>query len=147
MKFFKFNKSKFGAPLNSSVRTVPVSAKGNSESKVPDCDPSEMVFWSRDHKLGISTEALIPLYNAAKRAFVPAYQMLKNVYAKKDSFGDEYLSFCSSSAIYLVESEIMKHSKAVLMLSCDFGTAWNSRFILLYMFFYANVFIFFVLFT
>uniref|UniRef100_M1A6Q1 Protein farnesyltransferase alpha subunit n=1 Tax=Solanum tuberosum TaxID=4113 RepID=M1A6Q1_SOLTU len=34
---------------------------------------------------------------------------------------------CSSSSSLSLESELMKHSRALLILSCDFGTAWNSR--------------------
>ncbi|KAM3705306.1 hypothetical protein ACJW31_03G069600 [Castanea mollissima] len=66
-------------------------------------------FWCRDHKLGVSTQAILPLYNAAKRAFIAAMEEYK-------SLGDDGL-----------ESEVMKHSKALLLLSSDFGTAWNSR--------------------
>ncbi|XP_050277934.1 uncharacterized protein LOC126719424 [Quercus robur] len=66
-------------------------------------------FWSRDHKLGVSIQAVLPLYNAAKRAFIAAREECKRL-------GDDGL-----------ESEVMKHSKALLLLSSDFGTAWNSR--------------------
>ncbi|XP_030959441.1 protein prenyltransferase alpha subunit repeat-containing protein 1-like isoform X2 [Quercus lobata] len=66
-------------------------------------------FWCRDHKLGVSTQAVLPLYNAAKRAFIAAMEEYKRL-------GDDGL-----------ESEVMKHSKALLLLSSDFGTAWNSR--------------------
>ncbi|KAM4119603.1 hypothetical protein ACJW30_03G072300 [Castanea mollissima] len=66
-------------------------------------------FWCRDHKLGVSTQAILPLYNAAKRAFIAAMEEYKRL-------GDDGL-----------ESEVMKHSKALLLLSSDFGTAWNSR--------------------
>ncbi|KAM7526692.1 hypothetical protein LguiA_016594 [Lonicera macranthoides] len=106
---------------------LPESADGRAESEVSECNPSDTVFWIRDHKLGISTQALLPLYNAAKYAFMAAYQMLNNVYLNKDDVGDETLSSCSSSVTYLIESEVMKHSRALLMLSCDFGAAWNSR--------------------
>ncbi|KAK4596620.1 hypothetical protein RGQ29_014589 [Quercus rubra] len=66
-------------------------------------------FWCRDHKPGVSTQAVLPLYNAAKRAFIAAMEEYKRL-------GDDGL-----------ESEVMKHSKALLLLSSDFGTAWNSR--------------------
>ena len=68
-------------------------------------------FWCRDHKLGVSTQAVLPLYNAAKRAFIAAMEEYKRL-----GDGDDGL-----------ESEVMKHSKALLLLSSDFGTAWNSR--------------------
>ncbi|KAK4596613.1 hypothetical protein RGQ29_014587 [Quercus rubra] len=68
-------------------------------------------FWCRDHKLGVSTQAVLPLYNEAKRAFIAAMEEYKRL-----GDGDDGL-----------ESEVMKHSKALLLLSSDFGTAWNSR--------------------
>ena len=68
-------------------------------------------FWCRDHKLGVSTQAVLPLYNEARRAFIAAMEEYKRL-----GDGDDGL-----------ESEVMKHSKALLLLSSDFGTAWNSR--------------------
>lgn len=83
------------------------------------------LFWGRDHKLGISTKVLFPLYVAAKNAFVKAYKNYK-VHHRDD----KNASICSSSPLSL-ESELMKHSRALLLLSCDFGTAWSSRFVLI----------------
>ncbi|KAG5624796.1 hypothetical protein H5410_010014 [Solanum commersonii] len=80
------------------------------------------LFWVKDHKLGISTKVLFPLYVAAKNAFVEAY---KNY--KLHRRHDKNTSICSSSSSLSLESELMKHSRALLLLSCDFGTAWNSR--------------------
>uniref|UniRef100_A0A2C9UWY2 Uncharacterized protein n=1 Tax=Manihot esculenta TaxID=3983 RepID=A0A2C9UWY2_MANES len=34
-------------------------------------------FWNRDHKLGISMHALLPLYKAAKDAFMDAIGQYK----------------------------------------------------------------------
>jgi protein prenyltransferase alpha subunit repeat containing protein 1 len=72
-------------------------------------------FWSRDHKLGISTQIILPLYNAAKRAFISAMEDYKSLGDNDVVSGER------------VGSEVMKQSKAVLLLSSDFGTAWNSR--------------------
>ncbi|MCE0481284.1 hypothetical protein HAX54_038935 [Datura stramonium] len=80
------------------------------------------VFWDRDHKLGISTKVLFPLYVAAKNAFVEAY---KNY--KLHCRDDKNASTCSSFSSLSLDSELMKHSRALLLLSSDFGTAWNSR--------------------
>ncbi|KAJ6757404.1 PROTEIN PRENYLTRANSFERASE ALPHA SUBUNIT REPEAT-CONTAINING PROTEIN 1 [Salix koriyanagi] len=74
-------------------------------------------FWSRDHKLAISTDVLLPLYNAAKDAFMHAISQYKRHGNLSDASG-----YASN-----LESEAMKHSKALLLLSCDFGTAWNFR--------------------
>lgn len=74
----------------------------------------DATFWSRDHKLGVSTQVLLPLYNAAKHAFMAAIGEYKRL-------GDDVVSDDR------VESEVMMHSRALLLLSSDFGTAWNSR--------------------
>lgn len=71
-------------------------------------------FWSRDHKLGVSTQAVLPLYNAAKLAFLSAMGEYKRL-------GHDVISGD------IAENEVMKHSRALLLLSSDFGTAWNSR--------------------
>lgn len=75
-----------------SVSNVLCSAEGNT------------MFWNRDHKLGISTEVLIPLYKEVKHALMAANRTG-------------------------IESEIMNHSRAALLISSDFGTAWHSRYI------------------
>ncbi|KAJ8442760.1 hypothetical protein Cgig2_011030 [Carnegiea gigantea] len=80
-------------------------------------------FWNRDHKLGISTACLPPLYKAAKYKFMEAlmaYKMHSNFSLKNDN---RQSSFPFSET----ENEVMKHSKCLLLLSSDFGTAWNAR--------------------
>ncbi|XP_024439485.2 uncharacterized protein LOC7474625 isoform X3 [Populus trichocarpa] len=74
-------------------------------------------FWSRDHKLAISTDVLLPLYKAVKDVFMHAISQYKRHENLSDASWDEGN----------LESEVMKHSKALLLLSCDFGTAWNFR--------------------
>ncbi|XP_022856438.1 uncharacterized protein LOC111377543 isoform X1 [Olea europaea var. sylvestris] len=84
---------------------------------------SDMFFWNREHKLGISTLVILPLYTAAKDAFMEAhkqYTMLSYLDGQKDQS-----EIATSHDI--VESQVMKHSRALLLLSSDFGTAWNSR--------------------
>ncbi|XP_024011016.1 protein prenyltransferase alpha subunit repeat-containing protein 1 isoform X2 [Eutrema salsugineum] len=72
-------------------------------------------FWNQDHKLGISTDILIQLCKAAKHAFLAAFKEYK----------------CHESGVSCsfptLESKVMKHSQALLLLSSDFGTAWNAR--------------------
>ncbi|PWA98153.1 protein prenylyltransferase superfamily protein [Artemisia annua] len=80
---------------------------------------TDMAFWSEDHKLGISTEVIQPLYVAAKRAFMSSRDQYKVL------VGENIAS--DSSSLNTIEYEVMKHSRAVLLLSGDFGTAWNSR--------------------
>ncbi|CAN6479477.1 unnamed protein product [Victoria cruziana] len=99
----------------------------------------EDVFWFRDHKLAISVLALRPLYEAAKRAFMEArstYDMEINLMTGKHSLFHEAAKCISSeteskltagSDVHFLEEKVMRHSKALLLLSCDFATAWNSR--------------------
>lgn len=84
---------------------------------------SDMFFWNREHKLGISTLVILPLYTAAKDAFMEAhkqYTMLSYLDGQKDQSE-------TATSHDIVESQVMKHSRALLLLSSDFGTAWNSR--------------------
>ncbi|KAI3517092.1 hypothetical protein L1887_16299 [Cichorium endivia] len=76
---------------------------------------TDLSFWSKDHKLGISTQSIHPLYTAAKHAFMSSLQQYKKVRLE------------TSSSLTTIETELMKHSRALLLLSCDFGTAWNCR--------------------
>ncbi|KAF3796347.1 prenyltransferase alpha subunit repeat-containing protein 1, partial [Nymphaea thermarum] len=95
----------------------------------------ENVFWFKDHKLAISVLALRPLYEAAKEAFMEArrtYDVAINLKgkfheaAKCISLEPENNS-TTDSDVHLLEGKMMRHSKALLLLSCDFATAWNSR--------------------
>ncbi|CAE5957061.1 unnamed protein product [Arabidopsis arenosa] len=71
-------------------------------------------FWNKDHKLGISTDILVQLCKYAKHVFLLALDEYK-------CHGNISCSPCTPG------SEVMKHSQAVLLLSSDFGTAWNAR--------------------
>ncbi|KAK3000167.1 hypothetical protein RJ639_023432 [Escallonia herrerae] len=88
-----------------------------------------------DHKLGISSDAIHALSIAAKHVFMAAldgYKRISSVSASKDGSGDEIMSSCSSSFL-LHERKVMKHSRALFLLSSDFGTAWNSRKLIVHM--------------
>ncbi|RAL43681.1 hypothetical protein DM860_014182 [Cuscuta australis] len=88
---------------------------------------SSEVFWSQEHKLGISITALHPLYKAAKHAFMDSlgqYRMHTGVTKDKDEYNE---GNASSSSLIALENEVMKHSTSILVISCDFGTAWNFR--------------------
>ncbi|CAN6714748.1 unnamed protein product [Malus baccata var. baccata] len=114
-QFSKLNKEAGHSSPSSDDSTVLRSADGNS------------VFWNRDHKLGISTQVLFPLYEAAKHAFMAASRQYKALNSKSDVSGDEKSLFVSLSLDNSFESDVMKHSRALLLLSSDFGTAWHSR--------------------
>ncbi|CAN1271111.1 Protein prenyltransferase alpha subunit repeat-containing protein 1 [Linum perenne] len=72
-------------------------------------------FWIENHKLGISSDVLLPLYAASRKEFMNAVVEYKKL-------GD-----LSHPSTEVLETEVMKHSKALVLLSPDFGTAWNSR--------------------
>lgn len=104
----------------------------SSQSEPAHCNSSDACFWHNEHKLGISSLVLVELYRAAKDAFMVSHRrcgMLSNSQCKKDEKLDEHASVCSTSVLDIAEIEVMRHSKALLLLSCDFGTAWNSRYI------------------
>lgn len=89
-------------------------------------EKNDMSFWSRDHKLGISTEVIQRLYVAAKCAFMSSLERYKMLIDLHESEVMKHSGDLSS--LDTVESEVMKHSRVLLLLSCDFGTAWNCRF-------------------
>ncbi|CAN1246936.1 Protein prenyltransferase alpha subunit repeat-containing protein 1-B (Fragment) [Linum grandiflorum] len=78
-------------------------------------DPGDDHFWIQNHKLGISSDILLQLYAAARKEFMNAVVEYKKLVDP---------SHPSAEAL---ETAVMKHSKALLLLSPDFGTAWNSR--------------------
>ncbi|XP_056849752.1 uncharacterized protein LOC108827713 isoform X2 [Raphanus sativus] len=85
----------------------------DKESGSSDYNKTSTNFWNQDHKLGISTDILTQLCRVAKHAFLAAF----NEYKRHENI---------SSGVSFV-SKVMKHSQAVLLLSSDFGTAWNAR--------------------
>ncbi|GLT57815.1 hypothetical protein SLA2020_307620 [Shorea laevis] len=106
-----------------------LSEHGNSKHETFDVNALQQKntnFWNRDHKLGISTQVLLPLFGAAKEAFGAAIRQYKTFTSLSGRLEGQNISCCSSPCVSL-ESEVMKHSRSLLLLSCDFGTAWNSR--------------------
>ncbi|KAL2897281.1 Protein prenyltransferase alpha subunit repeat-containing protein 1 [Bienertia sinuspersici] len=99
------------------------SRLGSELSTTGEVERKNNIFWSREHKLGISTDYLLPLYKAAKHKFMDAYE----TYKKHFSLSLENDNMDSSCAFPEIEDEVMKNSKALLLLSSDFGTAWNAR--------------------
>ncbi|KAG2302297.1 hypothetical protein Bca4012_060616 [Brassica carinata] len=85
-------------------------------------DGTSAIFWNQDHKLGISTDILIPLCKVAKHAFLAALKEYKR--HEHEALTNNISSGVSRPTLV---SKVMKHSQAVLLLSSDFGTAWNAR--------------------
>ncbi|XP_071686537.1 uncharacterized protein [Rutidosis leptorrhynchoides] len=105
------------------------AAISDSSISMKSDDATDMAFWSRDHKLGISTDVLHTLYTDAKHAFMSSldqYRKLIDLHATNLGLDGDNISNYSSS-LATVEGELMKHSRVLLLLSCDFGTAWNCR--------------------
>lgn len=96
---------------------------GCEPSKASEVEGKNNFVWSSEHKLGISTDYLLPLYKAAKHRFMDAY----STYKKHSSFSMKSENAASSCAFPEIQDEVMKHSKVLLLLSSDFGTAWNAR--------------------
>lgn len=102
----------------------------NAQNSENEMSSGNSIFWNRDHKLAISTEVLFPLYAAAKHAFEAAdtqYKMLTNLPTNRGKSMDETAADSSQFSADFLENEVMMHSKALLLLSCDSATAWNSR--------------------
>ncbi|GER39286.1 protein farnesyltransferase alpha subunit [Striga asiatica] len=100
------------------------SSSSSGTKPQPDDGRSEF-FWHHEHKLGICTFVLVPLYRAARDAFMDAYNRYVISCDSLAKTGDEL----DGNALFvdIMEKKVMKHSKTLLLLSCDFGTAWNSR--------------------
>ncbi|XP_010693018.2 uncharacterized protein LOC104906024 isoform X1 [Beta vulgaris subsp. vulgaris] len=113
------NEGEDGAILSSSEHKI--NARLGPEASA--VEGKNAFFWSREHKLGISTEYLLPLYKAAKHRFMDAYATCK----RHSSFSLKNENAASIHVFSEIEVEVMKHSKALLLLSSDFGTAWNAR--------------------
>ncbi|KAL6132496.1 hypothetical protein ACLB2K_064738 [Fragaria x ananassa] len=103
--------------------TEEAPSSSGSVSNVVCLKDGTAVFWNREHKLGISTDVLIPLYKEAKRAMMAAIQQYEGLYSAFDVSGVE----SSVSLDDSIEGEVMKQSRAVLLVSSDYGTAWNFR--------------------
>lgn len=134
-QFATFSEEVRSSPSSSSSSVADGSQLENeiSKSETARDNSCDTCFWHNEHKLGISTVVLVQLYRAAKDAFLDSFRrckMLSNSQVKKDGRLDENASMCSTSFLEIAEIEVMRHSKALLLLSCDFGTAWNSRYIL-----------------
>ncbi|KAF3330766.1 protein prenyltransferase alpha subunit repeat-containing protein 1 [Carex littledalei] len=76
-------------------------------------------FWNKDHKLAISFEVLSPLYRAAVQKHSCARRNYKPIVRSCSKEGSE--EFLAS------EIDLLRHSKALVVLSPNFPTAWNSR--------------------
>ncbi|CAL5195266.1 unnamed protein product [Lathyrus oleraceus] len=83
-----------------------------------------LYFWNRDHKLGISTDVLLPLYKAAKHEFMTTFKQYKMCGNQSDKVG---LCLRATASDDHLESILLRHSRSLLLLSCDFMTAWNCR--------------------
>ncbi|GER39287.1 geranylgeranyl transferase type-2 subunit alpha, partial [Striga asiatica] len=110
------------AALTEEANSSPSSSSGTKPQ--PDDGRSEF-FWHHGHNLGIWTFVLVPLYRAVRDAFMDAYNRYVISCDSRANTGDEL----DGNALFLdiMEKEVMKHSKTLLLLSCDFGTAWNSK--------------------
>ncbi|XP_054779866.1 uncharacterized protein LOC129287668 isoform X2 [Prosopis cineraria] len=124
---FSLLNDELGICCDSSEEVLHPSTKrtaGSVESLVDTSNRENLYFWNRDHKLGISTQILLQLYGSAKHAFMSAFKQYKASSNQSDKVG-------TSSHVLLscdhLESILMRHSRSLLLLSCDFITAWNCR--------------------
>ncbi|KAL6499737.1 hypothetical protein OROGR_027647 [Orobanche gracilis] len=134
MQFTALAKEVRSSPSSSSRGGPQLEDKITKPKPVRDGSYDAFFWHRREHKLGISTFVLFPLYLAARNTFMDAYRryvMLNESQLKTDAIQQQHYpnASCVTSLLDVVESEVMKHSRALLLLSCDFGTAWNSSII------------------
>ncbi|CAL9769933.1 unnamed protein product [Musa acuminata subsp. burmannicoides] len=112
--------------LATSVRL----ADSNIETSITESNTvqyDKTTFWNRDHKLAISTHVLCHLCVAARHA----YMDVSRRYKASINLSLNSSAFCSvtsgANLDHLLENEILKHTKALLILSFNFASAWNCR--------------------
>ncbi|MCO5594614.1 hypothetical protein L7F22_048647 [Adiantum nelumboides] len=88
---------------------------------VNDSVPDPSVFWCGEHKLAISIQALVPLYNAAKSAFIASHQVLLGT--SKDGFHES----CVTEDFHVLAKELLSFTRCVVVLNPGFKTAWDVR--------------------
>lgn len=96
----------------------------NSDSHSPQFNTR--FFWNKDHKLAISSEVLSSLYRAAVQKHLCARRNYKPI-----------VSSCSKEDprdLLMSEKDLLRHSKTLVILSPNFLTAWNSRYLLFFQF-------------
>ncbi|GAU20194.1 hypothetical protein TSUD_352580 [Trifolium subterraneum] len=71
-----------------------------------------LCFWNRDHKLGISTHVLLPLYKAAKHAFFTAFKQHKMCGNQSDKVGICLPVLASHDHL---ESILLRHSRKLVV--------------------------------
>lgn len=84
-------------------------------------------FWNYNHKLAISTQVLPQLYGAALHAYKDVTRSYKGSIKLSLNLDAPDDTAAPANSIQLLENEILKHTRALLILSCDFASAWNSR--------------------
>ncbi|KAJ1415399.1 Protein prenyltransferase, alpha subunit [Sesbania bispinosa] len=113
------------AGISSNVSEDAIHQSADRIATSEGCSKQENIcFWNRDHKLGISTHVLLPLYRAAKHAFMTTFKQYKMCDSQSDKVG---ISLPASAFYDHLESILLRHSRSLLLLSCDFMTAWNCR--------------------
>ncbi|WOL14150.1 protein prenyltransferase alpha subunit repeat-containing protein 1 isoform X1 [Canna indica] len=85
------------------------------------------IFWNKNHKLGICTNVLSHLYIAARHAYMDVSRRYKASINVSSNRGAVCSAAPRADFDHLLENEILKHTKALLILSCNFGSAWNLR--------------------
>eukprot|EP01018_Ginkgo_biloba_P030266 Gb_11109 [translate_table: standard] len=112
---------------------------GINRESIREASYDNSVFWSKDHKLAISLSALIPLYKAAKCVYLVAFHQYKNLVDSSQnvnclqygcevkSSSDILRAHCNTQDLKSAENELLSHSRIILLLSCDYSSAWNSR--------------------
>ncbi|XP_020108077.1 uncharacterized protein LOC109723949 isoform X3 [Ananas comosus] len=115
------------ASLNEGLDATAFEISNRTPSDFDALNYDETAFWTKDHKLAISTEILTQLSKAARRAYFDVRSGYKDSISVNMNANRSDSVTSRGSSIELLENNLLMHSKAILILSCDFLSAWNSR--------------------
>lgn len=108
---------------NSSPDIILTSRTGDSNSVQYD----KTVFWYSNHKLAISVQVLPQLYHAAVQAYMSVRGSYKQIIGSSSNINSSDNASDRADFKHILEMDILKHTRSLLILSYDFNSAWNSR--------------------
>ncbi|XP_019702048.1 uncharacterized protein [Elaeis guineensis] len=114
-------------PQSTNMIQFPDGIKDPDISEFGIIQYDKTAFWNYNHKLAISTKVLPQLYSGALHAYNDVTRNYKgsiNLSLNLDAPDD---TTAPANSFHLLENELLKHTRALLILSCDFSSAWNSR--------------------
>ncbi|KAH7435599.1 hypothetical protein KP509_06G071400 [Ceratopteris richardii] len=100
--------------------------QGNMNTRASDPVIDTSVFWCADHKLAISTDAIGPLYTAAKSAFISSRKSYEKLLSESSNRTPSTESV-ENEDLHILTKQLLSHSKALIILNPMYKTAWDVR--------------------